>query len=177
VASEATGLPVHAGSAETVDPGLGPYDLVALVHVFEHLADPVAALGALARLLAPGGRLVLLYPNPAALAARWFGPDWFHWDPPRHLSLPPIGALPAAVHRAGLEIVSVRTLARWGGQAAANSRACRDGRAPEQRSLSLRDRLTGTTEALLVAAGFNVGEEVVASLARSSDEVSRRGAH
>ena len=49
------------------------FDLVILSHVAEHLSEPSAAFGELARVLRPGGRLLLLTPNRwhyVALGAR-----------------------------------------------------------------------------------------------------------
>jgi ubiquinone/menaquinone biosynthesis C-methylase UbiE len=43
---------------------------VVLTHVLEHLADPVAALAKIRRLLKPGGAGVLEFPNIDALDAR-----------------------------------------------------------------------------------------------------------
>jgi hypothetical protein len=43
------------------------------------------ALSHAARLLAPGGRLVVAVPNAASLQARVFGDRWFGLDLPRHL--------------------------------------------------------------------------------------------
>lgn len=40
----------------------GPYQLISLTHVIEHLVSPLQAIGALARLLAPGGKLFITAP-------------------------------------------------------------------------------------------------------------------
>ncbi len=66
----------------------GAFDVVTLWDVLEHLPDPRRALRELARLLRPGGLLVLSLPNPTCPEARWFGPHWLGWDVPRHLWLP-----------------------------------------------------------------------------------------
>ncbi len=41
----------------------GPFDVIVSSHALEHLADPVAALASWAKLLAPGGCLVIAVPN------------------------------------------------------------------------------------------------------------------
>lgn len=52
-------------------PGVpGPYDAVLALDVLEHLPEPVRALGALAGLLAPAGRLILSVPNVAHWTVR-----------------------------------------------------------------------------------------------------------
>ncbi len=52
-----------------VAPRLGTerFDTIICLNVLEHIADDAAALGALPKLLEPGGRLVLLVPSLAAL--------------------------------------------------------------------------------------------------------------
>ena len=49
------GIPVHLCALEELDPRAGPFDVITLNHVFEHLTEPEAALKKLRVLLAPGG--------------------------------------------------------------------------------------------------------------------------
>src|SRR6266498_1686762 len=56
-------LEVHTGTLERVPPTLGQFDVVTMLDVIEHLADPLAALAADRRVLRPGGLLVLTTPN------------------------------------------------------------------------------------------------------------------
>jgi SAM-dependent methyltransferase len=63
-----------AGRAEQLPFGDGSFDIVACVNALHHIARPARALDEMARVLAPGGRLVLedfvADPNPAR-ARRW----------------------------------------------------------------------------------------------------------
>jgi 2-polyprenyl-6-hydroxyphenyl methylase/3-demethylubiquinone-9 3-methyltransferase len=61
---ERTGLPVHKATVEqhARDPAARPYDAITLWDVLEHVNAPQAALDACARLLAPGGVLLLETP-------------------------------------------------------------------------------------------------------------------
>jgi 2-polyprenyl-6-hydroxyphenyl methylase/3-demethylubiquinone-9 3-methyltransferase len=64
-------LRAEVGSA--YEPPEGPFDLIALTDVLEHLEDPRACLRALRERLAPGGLLVVSTPNRRSLpgARRW----------------------------------------------------------------------------------------------------------
>lgn len=48
----------------------GPFDVILLMHVLEHLVDPWSTLRNLRRLLAPGGHVLILLPNVAAWRIR-----------------------------------------------------------------------------------------------------------
>lgn len=85
--------------------GLGPYDVITMWQVAEHLEGPRAALDAAAGELAPGGLLVVAAPNPLSLQFRLLGSRWPHLDAPRHLRLIPVAALEAWSRDAGLEVV------------------------------------------------------------------------
>jgi SAM-dependent methyltransferase len=61
------------------------FDLVTLWDVLEHLADPHAAIAEAARLLRPGGRLVLTTGDVGSLAARVSGGRWHLFTIPEHL--------------------------------------------------------------------------------------------
>ncbi|HEX8805610.1 MAG TPA: class I SAM-dependent methyltransferase, partial [Candidatus Aquilonibacter sp.] len=78
----------HVGSLETL-PDSGPFDLISLTHVIEHLPDPMATLLYAAKRLAPGGRLFVTGPyRPAGDAraplARWETYSYLHV--PAHLT-------------------------------------------------------------------------------------------
>ena len=64
-------LTAEVGSA--YEPPAGPYDLITLTDVLEHLEEPRRCVGALAEQLAPGGLLVISTPNRRSLpgARRW----------------------------------------------------------------------------------------------------------
>ncbi|MGH7440804.1 MAG: methyltransferase domain-containing protein, partial [Polyangiaceae bacterium] len=50
-----------------------------------HMRSPADTVAQAARMLAPGGVLVLAVPNAEGLQARAFGSRWMHLDVPRHL--------------------------------------------------------------------------------------------
>jgi len=90
----------------------GAFDAVYLSHVLEHVPDPVGLLAECRRVLAPGGRLVVITPNAASRGHGTFGAAWFNLEPPRHLVLCSPASLRAALRRAGFTSAEVRTSAR-----------------------------------------------------------------
>jgi SAM-dependent methyltransferase len=167
-AERTTGRPVLTGGLwdERLPPG--QHELIVLHHVFEHLAAPVASLGRIRQLLAPGGRAVLFFPNQRSLGAIKFRSAWFHWDPPRHLVIPPAVAVEAAGPGAGLVPIRRRTRAEGAAFYFACSREYRDGR-PVTEILpvpTLFESMAGVVERALVFLGFNLGEEWVLVLRR-----------
>jgi ubiquinone/menaquinone biosynthesis C-methylase UbiE len=62
---------VLEGSAIDIPFEAASFDLVTMTEVFEHMKDPTAALREVARVLRPGGRLILTVPNMSA-----YGPFW-----------------------------------------------------------------------------------------------------
>lgn len=64
--------------------GLGPFHLITLHHVLEHLVDPVGTLQRLRGLLAPGGRILIEVPNWRSTERRAMGPQWMDLRPNQH---------------------------------------------------------------------------------------------
>lgn len=87
----------------------GPYDVIALWHVIEHLPDPLETMAAAAARLNPGGLLVIAAPNPAAFQFRVLGRYWTHVDAPRHVFLIPSEVLVARGRALGLRPLLVTT--------------------------------------------------------------------
>lgn len=80
-------LPVHHGDVFSAAFADGRFDLVTARHVVEHVPDPLAFIAELARVLRPGGRLVVETPNSEALGRQWFATRWYANEVPRHLFL------------------------------------------------------------------------------------------
>lgn len=80
-------IKLHLGTLDSCALPESSFELITLVHVFEHLPNPASALVKLNRLLKPGGLLFISFPNGESLQASWFKGHWFHLDPPRHLTL------------------------------------------------------------------------------------------
>lgn len=96
------GLDVHHGTLKNAELPDESFDIVTMWHVLEHVPDPVEALRRVARLLRPGGLLLLGVPNIDSIEACIFGRRWFSLDAPRHLSHFTPHTLTAALIAAGL---------------------------------------------------------------------------
>ena len=167
VAERSTGCRVWVGDFAELPLPESCYDLVLLSHVFEHLPEPGRALRSLTRLLRPGGRLVLTFPNGASLGSRTYRDCWFAWDPPRHLVIPSARALRRLARDAGLRVRRLTSMARTAAFTSAASRVYQAGAGagdPERPGIDDRDRRFGRREALLVRLGVLAGEELLAVL-------------
>jgi len=63
----------------------GPYDVVTMFDVLEHMRDPMAVLRRARALLSPGGILVVETGDFETWWARRLGRHWYFLDPPQHL--------------------------------------------------------------------------------------------
>ena len=89
---QATGIPVHNVPLDQLPQGA--YDVVAMHHVLEHVADPVGFLRVARERLKPGGVLHLAVPNVACWEARLRG--WNSYEPYHMLYFEPRTLLRAA---------------------------------------------------------------------------------
>jgi SAM-dependent methyltransferase len=88
----------------------GTFDMVAMFDVIEHMPAPQHVVEEAARLLRPGGVLVVETPNTAGLSARLMRHHWPLLRPPEHLSYFDARNLSILLARCGFDC-----LARWPG--------------------------------------------------------------
>ena len=82
----------------------GSYDWVVMNHSFEHVPDPHAMLASAARLMAPGGRVLVRMPIMGSAVWHRYGMDWSQIDAPRHLVLYTPAAMDLMAEAAGLRV-------------------------------------------------------------------------
>ncbi|HEY4706728.1 MAG TPA: class I SAM-dependent methyltransferase [Thermodesulfobacteriota bacterium] len=82
------------------------FEAVTFWHVFEHLRDPEWALAECARILKPGGLLVVAVPNMESLQSRLSGRGWFHLDPPFHLYHYSARNIRTLLEKSGFEVLA-----------------------------------------------------------------------
>ena len=85
----------------------GEWAAVVFWHSLEHLPDPGGAIREAARLLRPGGMVVIAVPNTDSLQAQTFGDRWLHLDPPLHLVHLSERALRSRLTACGFEVERV----------------------------------------------------------------------
>lgn len=86
----------------------GCFDVVTLWDVLEHLPDPHAAIAECARLLRPGGRVVLTTGDVGSLVARVSGARWHLYTLPEHLFFYTRRSLRILLESHGLRVEHVR---------------------------------------------------------------------
>jgi len=102
------GLDGFAGMIEELETD-DRYDLILMLNLIEHVADPVAVLDRAAGLLAPGGLIWLQTPNFRSLDARLFRRrNWAGYHCPRHWAIFSETGLRRALGRARLEAMEFR---------------------------------------------------------------------
>jgi SAM-dependent methyltransferase len=112
-ARDERGLDVITGRFEDVRLPESSFDAIVFSGVFEHLHDPVAALGRARALLAPGGLVAVLFlPLLDSPEARLLGAHWMALDLPRHLTHFEEATFAEMAAKAGLAVAGRETYSR-----------------------------------------------------------------
>lgn len=101
------GLDVITGTLHNAAFDAARFDLITLWDVIEHVPDPAALLAEVARLLAPGGRVVLTTGDIGSGYAQTRGAQWHLMTPPWHLYFFSPETLATMAARAGLRVEHV----------------------------------------------------------------------
>lgn len=99
------GLPIRYGDFLNMDFPEQSFDVVTLWAVLEHVYDPLSFVEKAARLLRPGGSLIVLVTNMNSIQARYYQAD----DYPRHLTLFTRASIRRMCQATGLELQQVST--------------------------------------------------------------------
>jgi 2-polyprenyl-3-methyl-5-hydroxy-6-metoxy-1,4-benzoquinol methylase len=98
-----------AQPAETMKHLQPGFDVIAGWHSLEHLPEPWLVIQQAARLLAPGGILLLALPNPDSYEFSVLKAAWRHLDAPRHLYFFPLRTLTEICRENGMEPLEITT--------------------------------------------------------------------
>lgn len=110
-AGRKAGLAIHEGTVQSCDLPRNSFHLVLLIATIEHVDDPVAVLAGVQRLLAPGGRVIIVTDNTATADFRIFGGrHWGGYHFPRHWNLFDRKTLAKLAAEAGLEVARIGTI-------------------------------------------------------------------
>jgi SAM-dependent methyltransferase len=110
-AARARGLTVHEGTVQELNLPQSNYDVALMIQTIEHVADPASVLGAVVKLLKPGGRLIIVTDNTGSLDFRLFRRrHWGGYHFPRHFSLFNDRSIRMIAARSGFEVVGVQTI-------------------------------------------------------------------
>lgn len=101
------GLTVYCENLEQLNFPNESFDAVCLNHVIEHVYDPVRTLKECARILRPGGKLVVSTPNGSSLGHRIYKKYWRGLEPPRHLHIFSFQSMHQAISLAGFQKTTV----------------------------------------------------------------------
>lgn len=107
-AARQRGLEARHGSLEEQNFPGDSFDAITLAHVIEHVPDPVRTVAECARILKPGGKMVVATPNNSSLGHRFFRQNWRGLEPPRHLHIFSPESLRRTLGLAGFQTVLIR---------------------------------------------------------------------
>jgi SAM-dependent methyltransferase len=142
-------------------------DVICLIHVIEHLHDPLGTLAECRRVLKPNGRLVLATPNSASLGHRRFKSNWVSLDPPRHVMIFDPPTMRRLLDQAGFEIEWLTTTARgarstWTlGRHLARESIWNPAAGPPSVASHVRAIPFQLWERIMISRGGEAGEELV----------------
>jgi SAM-dependent methyltransferase len=97
------GIPLFVGSLENF-PKKQTYELITMLDVLEHVADPDSFLSALQPLLTPDALLVIVTPDISSWAARITAGRWWHYRS-AHLNFFNLDSLRWLLEKHGFEII------------------------------------------------------------------------
>jgi 2-polyprenyl-3-methyl-5-hydroxy-6-metoxy-1,4-benzoquinol methylase len=107
---EKFGYKVHVGLFDDKLYEQDFFDFITMDQVIEHVTDPLVTLRGAARILKPGGTVILSTPNAQGWGARLFRKRWINWHSPYHLQFFTLRSMQMAAEQAGLVVEKTATI-------------------------------------------------------------------
>jgi SAM-dependent methyltransferase len=111
IARKRHGNRIFAGAFEEYPVRDGFFDAITLQDVFDHMREPVAALGQCRAMLKPGGLLVIKVHNISCLYAKIAGSHFYALVPPSHLFYYNKRTLKLALENNGFRMLDAKFIA------------------------------------------------------------------
>lgn len=114
--TERKGFLVIHGELEDVTDAYGPFDVITMVNIIEHVVDPVATMRHAANLMAEGGFVIGETPNYESWDKTLSGRFWGGYHTPRHIMIFNERSLHALGRQADLRLIDVQNIvqpAHW----------------------------------------------------------------
>ena len=92
---------------ENIETTIGPFEIITLWHVLEHLPDLNASLEKINNLLKSDGKLLIAVPNHSAHDGKKYGAHWAGYDVPRHLWHFNQKAMATLLHKHGFNLEKI----------------------------------------------------------------------
>lgn len=113
-ARERLGVDVRLGTLKSLGFEDGSFDTVTMWDVLEHVTDPMAELGEIARILRTGGVLSIITPDAGSLVARILGDRWEEYRRVReHVYFFSRRTLSRMLNEVGFEILKVESAGKF----------------------------------------------------------------
>ena len=106
--AERFGFKVKVGVFNSKDFDADFFDYVTMDQVLEHSQNPMETMQVVARILKPGGRLVVTFPNANGWGRRVYGKKWVHWHVPYHIQFYSKKSLQIAAEKSGLKVATIK---------------------------------------------------------------------
>jgi 2-polyprenyl-3-methyl-5-hydroxy-6-metoxy-1,4-benzoquinol methylase len=100
------GLKIYNNTIENLDER-EKYDLIYMLHVIEHLKDPVKSIKKAYNILNPGGQIIIGTPNTNSFERYIFRKYWDGWDTPRHLFIFNSNNIKSLLFQAGFKDINI----------------------------------------------------------------------
>jgi len=108
--AEKFGYKVHVGLFDPDKYELDFFDYVTMDQVIEHISDPIEMLSNVAKIMKPGGTLILSTPNSNGWGSKVFGNRWINWHVPYHLQFFSRRSIEIIAKKAGLVLEKSKTI-------------------------------------------------------------------